>query len=162
MKALTSVLLSYLDILNRTDLPDSQHSTFQTFHPQTPVHCPVIALYSCPVSVTGYQLPDQIFAEAQVIHSSFWASPLLSRLATMQGRNRFVILRTVFSLPVASHPSSQMRSYGLLHTGHVCMKRTFTSLVKCAFGRTEVILQSTNSFLSESPGLHSFLVDPGL
>jgi len=143
MKALTSVLLSYLDILNRTDIPDSQHSTFQTFRPQTPVHCPVIAfqLVSCQRNRLSTARP--IFAEAQVIHNSFWASPFLRRLATMQGRNRFVILRTVFSLPVASHPSSQMRSYGLLHTGHVCMKRTFTSLIECAFGRTEVDFQPT-------------------
>ena len=40
-----------------------------------------------------------------------WASPLTRGLATTTGRNRFVILRTGRSPPVALHPASRRRSY---------------------------------------------------
>ena len=42
---------------------------------------------------------------------SFQASPPMSRLATAPRRNRFVILRTAGSPPVALHPASRRRSY---------------------------------------------------
>src|SRR5471030_984975 len=41
----------------------------------------------------------------------FQASPSMSRLATRPRRNRFVILRTASSPPVALHPASRRRSY---------------------------------------------------
>ena len=44
-------------------------------------------------------------------HQLFQASPLMSRLATRSRRNRFVILRTAGSPPVALHPASRRRSY---------------------------------------------------
>jgi hypothetical protein len=44
-------------------------------------------------------------------HQLFQASPLMSRLATRSRRNRFVILRTAGSPPVAPHPASRQRSY---------------------------------------------------
>ena len=45
----------------------------------------------------------------------FRASPSPSRLAATPRRNRFVILRTNSSLPVALHPASRRRSYLRLH-----------------------------------------------
>jgi hypothetical protein len=44
-------------------------------------------------------------------HQLFQASPPMSRLATRSRRNRFVILRTAGSPPVALHPASRRRSY---------------------------------------------------
>ena len=45
------------------------------------------------------------------------ASPLGRRLANRSGRIEFVILRTTSSLPVAPHPASRRRSFGLLQAG---------------------------------------------
>src|SRR6266851_3759028 len=44
-------------------------------------------------------------------HRSFKASPLSSRLATGSRRNRFVLLQTGSSPPVAPHAASRRRSY---------------------------------------------------
>jgi len=46
-----------------------------------------------------------------------WASPSASRLATNTGRNKFVILQTGSSLPVAPHPVSRRRNYSSLQAG---------------------------------------------
>ena len=73
-----------------------------------------------------HSVPNHLTAPAVALahnpsaRRAFWASPFPSRLAGRPGRNGFVILRTARSLPVASHPLSQGRSYFQLQAG-VCM-----------------------------------------
>jgi len=56
--------------------------------------------------------PDGRFeSQSPQRHRLFQASPHMSRLATRSRRNRFVILRTAGSPPVALHPASRRRSY---------------------------------------------------
>ncbi|MGO9744082.1 MAG: ABC transporter permease [Roseiarcus sp.] len=66
----------------------------------------------------------------------FQASPKDSRLATDSRRNRFVILRTASSSPVALHPASRRRSYSRLPGLRPARARTSTAPTKRPHGRT--------------------------
>jgi len=65
-----------------------------------------------------------------------WGSPFTSRLPDRLGRNRFVILRTGRSPPVASHPSSRRRSYFQLQVRNVNLAGTRTPPIKRIQRRT--------------------------
>ena len=87
-------------------------------------------------------------------------SPLGCRLVSMSRRIRFVILRTGYSPPVASHPTSRQRSYFQLRGRRAyAPERTFTSLIPCAFRRTplpacpagESVHQLTHPYQNQRP-----------
>jgi hypothetical protein len=59
---------------------------------------------------TTWAVPRSLYPSRQR-RRLFQASPSMSRLATAPRRNRFVILRTVDSPPVALHPALRRRSY---------------------------------------------------
>ena len=79
-------------------------------------------------------------------HPLFQASPHMSRLATRSRRNRFVILRTAGSPPVALHPALRRRSYlrfpGCDQPGH--------GLAPC---RQSVL---TDALMPTEVGIHAF------
>ena len=69
-------------------------------------------------------------------HQLFQASPHMSRLATRSRRNRFVILRTAGSPPVALHPALRRRSYLQFLGLRPAQARTCTVQTKRPHGRT--------------------------
>ena len=70
-----------------------------------------------------------------------WGSPLTSRLPDRLGRNRFVILRTGRSPPVASHLASRRRSYLQLQVRNVNLVGTRTPPIKRLQRRTRCSLR---------------------
>jgi len=69
-------------------------------------------------------------------HQLFQASPSMSRLATRSRRNRFVLLRTAGSPPVALHPASRRRSDLQFPGLRPSQARTCTVPTKRPHGRT--------------------------
>ena len=92
-------------------------------HERRHCHCtglPALRVWPSEHSVLNHlTAPTVALAHNPSARQAFGTSPLASRLVGRPGRNRFVILRTVRSPPVASHPSSRRRSYFQLQAG-VC------------------------------------------
>ncbi len=84
--------------------------TVRPFRPQPPLAVPESRVWFGTPGLPRAGAPESA-APPSSGRSVTWASPLPSRLATAIGRNRFVILRTGRSPPVALHPASRRRSY---------------------------------------------------
>ncbi len=82
--------------------------TFRPFRPQPPLVAPKTR---SGFSLQAYRVPPPSRCTPLKGSLASWASPLSSRLATTTGRNRFALLRTGRSPPVAPHPASWRRSY---------------------------------------------------
>ena len=90
--------------------------------------------------------PTRRFCSHLSACSMFQASPCVSRLADTLRRIGFVILRAVFSLPVALHPASQRRSFLQLHSGDIlwlglapCRQSALTDALTPAHAGVQVI-----------------------